>query len=205
MIETPIFVRQFKAARAMSGLTQDELVELSDVSIGTIQKIEAGDGSVTERVKNKLIRAFEGLGIVFTVAGVEYHETNISFLGSFLDVLESVPRTLAKGHEVLIHCADERRNSAEVTAKLAELSQDYKLRFTIERGNTAITTDPANYRWIDPDFFANAEVQVIFADKVITQIKGEKKIFIVIRSTDNARVARRQFEYWWKVGQHVKA
>lgn len=205
MTDTPLFVRQLRAARAMSALTQDELVALADVSIGTIQKIEAGDGNVTERIKTRLIRAFEGLGIIFTESGVEYRATNITFLDSFIDVLDDIERSLAKGGEILIHCADERRNSAAVTAKLAELNVAYKLRFTIEAGNEVITTDPANYRGIDPEFFANAEVQVIYGDKVVTQVKSEKKIFISIRSSDNARVARRQFEYWWKVGNHVEA
>jgi predicted transcriptional regulator len=56
---------QMRGARAMLGIDQRELAELSGVSLPTIQRMEASDGNVRGLVDSlvKVIEAFDRAGI----------------------------------------------------------------------------------------------------------------------------------------------
>ena len=57
---------QLRAARALAGIDQRELADLSDLSVPTIQRMEASDGVIRGNVDSlmKLIGALDALGIV---------------------------------------------------------------------------------------------------------------------------------------------
>lgn len=61
-----ITAAQMRAARALLGLDQKDLAELSGVSLPTIQRMEASDGNVRGVVDTltKVIEAFERAGVV---------------------------------------------------------------------------------------------------------------------------------------------
>lgn len=61
-----ITAAQLRAARALAGIDQRELAELSDLSVPTIQRMEASDGVIRGNVDSlmKLIGALDALGIV---------------------------------------------------------------------------------------------------------------------------------------------
>ena len=56
---------QLRAARALLGIDQQKLADLADVSLPTIQRMEASDGVVRGNVESlmKLIAALDRLGI----------------------------------------------------------------------------------------------------------------------------------------------
>ena len=56
---------QLRAARALLGLDQRQLAELSGLSVPTIQRVEASDGVIRGHVDSlmKLISALDGEGI----------------------------------------------------------------------------------------------------------------------------------------------
>ena len=60
-----ITAAQLRAARALLGLDQRRLAELSGLSVPTIQRMEASDGVIRGNVESlmKLIGALEGAGI----------------------------------------------------------------------------------------------------------------------------------------------
>jgi len=60
-----ITAAQMRAARALLGIDQRELAELSGVSLPTIQRMEASDGNVRGIVDSlmKVIEAFDRAGI----------------------------------------------------------------------------------------------------------------------------------------------
>ncbi len=68
MPEFEVFSEQIRAARALVRMSQDELVELSGVSIATIRRLEARDGPLPKRSSSgeKIIEVLEGAGVVFT-------------------------------------------------------------------------------------------------------------------------------------------
>jgi transcriptional regulator with XRE-family HTH domain len=60
-----------RAARALAGIDQKALAELSGLSVPTIQRMEASDGVVRGNVDSlmKLIGAFDQAGIVLIAEG----------------------------------------------------------------------------------------------------------------------------------------
>jgi transcriptional regulator with XRE-family HTH domain len=62
---------QLRAARALVGIDQRELAELSGLALPTIQRMEASDDVIRGTVDSlmKLIRALDGLGIELIAEG----------------------------------------------------------------------------------------------------------------------------------------
>ena len=62
---------QLRAARAMLGMEQKRLAELSSLSVQTIQRMEASEGTVRGQVDSlmKLIAALEAAGIELIAEG----------------------------------------------------------------------------------------------------------------------------------------
>ena len=62
---------QLRAARALLGIDQRRLAELSGLSVPTIQRMEASDGLVRGNVDSlmKLIAALEGAGLELIAEG----------------------------------------------------------------------------------------------------------------------------------------
>jgi transcriptional regulator with XRE-family HTH domain len=60
-----ITAAQLKAARALAGIDQRELAELSGLSVPTIQRMEASDGVIRGNVDSlmKLVAALDAAGI----------------------------------------------------------------------------------------------------------------------------------------------
>jgi transcriptional regulator with XRE-family HTH domain len=70
-----ITAAQLKAARALLGIDQRQLAEASGLSLPTIQRMEASDGTVRGNVDSlvKLIGALDALGIEVINAGGVSH------------------------------------------------------------------------------------------------------------------------------------
>ena len=197
------FNLKIKAARAALGWTRDDLSSACGISTPAIIKIENGDTSPTMKTQRQIVQALENEGFFFTANGIEYREDKVRRLYDFLDVLEDAERCLKPDDEILLHCASEKRNSEVVTEKFQSLLKSgIKLRFTLEEGDDAITTRPENYRWLDPDFFANSQVSVIYADKCVEHVKeDDKDVFIMVKNEAMADSRRKQFEYYWRNGK----
>jgi transcriptional regulator with XRE-family HTH domain len=66
-----ITAAQLRAARALAGIDQRQLAEKSELSVPTIQRMEASEGVIRGNVDSlmKLIGALEALGIVLLGEG----------------------------------------------------------------------------------------------------------------------------------------
>jgi len=66
-----ITAAQLRAARALAGIDQRQLAEKSELSVPTIQRMEASEGVIRGNVDSlmKLVRALEALGIVLLNEG----------------------------------------------------------------------------------------------------------------------------------------
>ena len=66
---------QLRAARALVGLDQRQLAELSGLSVPTIQRMEASDGVIRGNVASlmKLVHALESAGVELIGEGVASH------------------------------------------------------------------------------------------------------------------------------------
>ncbi len=70
-----ITAAQMRAARALLGMDQKTLAELSGLSVPTIQRMEASDGTVRGVVGSltKVVEALEGAGIELIGEGAASH------------------------------------------------------------------------------------------------------------------------------------
>lgn len=70
-----ITAAQLRAARALLGMDQRNLAEASGLSLPTIQRMEASDGTIRGNVDSlvKLIAALEGAGIELIGEGAASH------------------------------------------------------------------------------------------------------------------------------------
>jgi transcriptional regulator with XRE-family HTH domain len=68
-----ISAAQLRAARALAGLDQKRLAELSDLSVPTIQRMEASEGVIRGNVDSlmKLIGALDAAGVDLIDAGAQ--------------------------------------------------------------------------------------------------------------------------------------
>ncbi len=67
-----ITAAQLRAARALAGIDQRQLAEKSELSLPTIQRMEASEGVIRGNVDSlmKLVRALETMGIVLLNEGM---------------------------------------------------------------------------------------------------------------------------------------
>jgi len=68
-----ISAAQLRAARAIAGLDQKRLAELSGLSVPTIQRMEASEGVIRGNVDSlmKLIAALDAAGVILIGEGVD--------------------------------------------------------------------------------------------------------------------------------------
>lgn len=194
-----------RAARAYLGWTQETLSRKSDVTQVTIQNVESGKHAPNERTLRKIREPLEAAGIIFTAHGFEFHPQKTILLDDFMDILNDAGAILKKGDEILFHCADEARNTPDVTDKFTALrKKGIKLRFTICEGNKTITGPMNDYRWIDKDYFAQSEVEVTYADRYVQHfVENNEDTYTLTKNKAKASSEKKKFEYWWNKGEKL--
>ncbi len=195
-------IKILRAARAYLGLDQSEVSEMTEITPQTISSLENGKTAATERTLRRLRQTYEERGIVFTAHGFEYQPYKTAIFESFLDILTDAESILRKGDEILLHCADERRNIQGVSEAFQRLREKgIRIRMICEESNSFITGQPQDYRWISSEQFANSQVEVIYKDKYVFHFQDEgKNIFLMTKNKVKAETAKKQFEYNWKRG-----
>ena len=66
---------QLRAARSLAGIDQRQLAELAELSVPTIQRMEASDGVIRGNVDSlmKIIQALESAGVELIAEGAASH------------------------------------------------------------------------------------------------------------------------------------
>lgn len=198
-----IFSRQIRAARALIELKQDELAEAANVSLTTIQRIEAGeDGNA--RTQEKIRRALQSLGVTFTEKGVVWDEFPVLFThGStheeaYLQLISDAHEHLksVKNPELLIMYADDRVSPPSVNDKYRAMRKDgIKMRQFIKEGNEYIIGPLDEYRYIPEKFFAN-RVTLIYGDRIANETADVHRGIIRVDPL-NAEIQRSTFNMLW--------
>ena len=196
-------IKMLRAARAYLGLRQEEVAEKSGITVQTISNLESEKSEGADRTLRRMREVYEGYGIVFTTHGLEYQPYKTAFFETFLDILNDAGQTLKKGDEILLHCADERRNGTGVTEKFNELrASGIRIRMTCEEGNKFITGPKEDYRWINSELFASSQVEVTYKDKFYFHFQDNgRNIFVMTKNGAKAKSAKKQFEYHWSRGK----
>lgn len=202
------FHEQISGARGVLRWSRAELSKRSGISVPAIVAIEEGQSNPKLSTRDALTSALLAEGIELTPHGIERREVSSFVLSSYLEVLDDIENTLPQGGEVLKHCADDSRSSADVRAKVEQMkAKGISERLTICEGNTHIAGNPSDYRYLPKGYFSTSQVVVIYKDKVVFDITDranpvqKPERFLVIKSAFLARVFKNQFEFWWREGR----
>lgn len=195
-----ITIEQIKAARALLGWTQKDLAHHAELTVDHIRNFEGGRSRPLE-VLESVYRTFSIHGIQFVSGGAILSQASSYILDSYMDLLNAISKEMPEGGEILKHCVDDRRSTADVIEKVQEMRKaGVKDRLTISDDNTYITGYPGQYRQIPKNYFASSEVVIIYLNKVAFFVDGK---VLVIVSDALSRVFKDQFEYWWKQGKKL--
>ena len=191
-----------RSARALCGWEQADLAAKAGIALSSVVRLEK-DFSLSTKAGQKIIRAFESEDIEISEEGIRIRKRIIHVAHDFLDVLQDAHACLRRGDELLQHCASEARNTPEVTLKLAEMvNAGIRHRLTLCEGDAQMSMDRNNYRWIDKELFAGAQVSLIYKDRFVFHVvEAEREIFVTIINNDLANVMKSQFNYFWKRGK----
>jgi len=198
------FYKRLKAGRALIGWKQDNIAQRSGMSVDAIRAIESQKTSPTAETQRKIISAFEEENVFFTEHGIEQKEQPIRTIYDFVDILKDAKTVLKKGEEIIFHCASEDRSTQETIDHTdALIRRGINLRITLRHGDTNIRLSKGSYRWIDPEYFGNSQVTVIYRDRYIIHIPMQKR-FLMIKNQYLADDMRKKFDFAWKNGEVIK-
>lgn len=194
-----------RAARALLAWKQEELANAAGVSSASIQKIEAGDNTPTERTQSKLLKALEKEGITFTANGLEKNKYPIYFTEgdsheeAYLQLLEDAHQHL-KGRrdpELLIMFANDKVSPPTVNSMYREMrASGIKMRQLIEEGNRYIIGPLDEYRCIPSRYFIN-RVTLIYGDRIASETYDVCRGVIRVDPI-NAKIQRNVFDIFWE-------
>lgn len=199
-------IEQVKAARALLKWNQKDLAKHAGLKDDQIYNYESGRSRAPE-ILESIFKAFTREGLLFVDEGVIRKRVKFYVLDTYLDLLDDIAARLPEGGEVLFHCADDRRSSDAVRARLGQLqSMGIRFRSTISDANDYIDGKPQDYRQIPADYFNECQISAIYEDHFMQHVPGEnhKGGFLVMKSRPHAEEMRRQFEYWWKTGKKLE-
>ena len=195
--------RQIRAARGLLDWLQRDLAARAGISDISVVNIESGKTNPQPQTVDKIIRAFEAEGIVFTKQGVELRDETVQVLSGedwFLAVLDDVYFTLMDkpDAELLIESGDERLSPPEVINRVRKIrNAGIKMRVMVEEGNTHLMGALKEYRYI-PSANYNNQVSLIYGDKVAVCTDSSSAKSIIFRDALLAKARRNMFDLLWE-------
>ncbi len=205
--------KQIKAARALLDLKQGELATLAKISIASLAAIEQNKGSPKNATLNKIKKALEATGIIFTdepgvkmrrdIFDIQILKGHEAIIQVWRDIEYRLKKT--KGGEVLLSGVDERiwieryRDDLKDTLNIRD-DLNIKTRFLIAEGDSFLTCPRECYRAIPKMLFQQTPYYV-YEDHVAFINWGPPQTVILIQSPAMAQAFRNQFEFNWSRGR----
>lgn len=200
------FSGKIRSGRAYLNWTQEKLAEAADLSFQGIQKIERGETQPTARTQDKIVRAFQKRGVVFTAKGIEYEQYPIFVIEGvteeecYLQVLDDVYEHLQgkKNAELLISFADDKVSPPSVNDAYRKMRDaGILMRQLIQEGNTYIMGSLEEYRYVPKEFFIN-RVTLVYGDRIASMAGGLTQAMVRVDNIQ-ANVQRNMFNLLWSV------
>lgn len=194
-------VNQIRAARALLNWSQKDLAERSGISDISILNYENEKRTPHAGTLEKILRAFELEGIVFTANGVELKEDTVTVIegeGWYLNLLDDVYLSLLdkKDSELLFICSDDRASPPEVNNRMRKMrNAGVRMRQLVEEGNTYLMGPLKEYRYVPKERFNNY-VSLVYGDKVAV-CTGHNSKAVVFRDEALANTWRNIFNVMW--------
>lgn len=199
---------QFRAARALLNLKQQEVSDATGVGVMVISDFENERTHPKATTVEALRRFYEGQGIEFSIdGGLRISQNSVQiFDGSdcYMKFVAEAHTHLARTKgEILFSGADDRRSPPEIIQKFRNmLSDGIKMRSLIRPGDDYVLGDPLEYRWMPEGLFVEGDVKAIFADRVAWLVSWlDNPRVIMIKDPMISQDAIRMFEYLWSTAE----
>lgn len=199
------FSSKTRAGRAVLNWSREDLAQKSGLSVPGIGNIE-NNHSTSVRSQNKILRAFQKVGVSFTDRGVEQEENPIFFVEektheeAYLKLLEDVFEHLKdrKSPELLIMYADDSVSPPSVNDMYRSIRKSgIGMRQFIADGNTHIVGPLEEYRYIPKKFFIN-RVTLVYGDRIANETANVLRASVRVDPI-NAEIQRNTFDMLWSI------
>jgi len=207
-----ITAEQLRAARALLGLTQEELSQKAGLSKTALNNFERGAVTPRPETLNQLRDALERSGIEFmgqtgvNLAGDPFKaqilEGDAAFKLIFEDVFETLKGT---GRNLLVSGLDENRfldQDKEYFLGVIErqLQNGIGSKLLICEGDTNLVEPLEHYRWVPKRIFHQVPY-FIYANKYAIILWGTPLRVVLIENVSIANSFRKQFNENWSKGK----
>lgn len=197
-------VSQIRAARALLNWSQKDLAERSGISDISILNYENEKRTPHAGTIEKILRAFELEGIIFTRNGVELIEDHIEILegeGCYLRLLDDIYERLkdARDKEFLVMFAVEKVSPPELDMRYRMMTQQgITYRKIISEDDSYIKGPLDWYRTMPAKYFSNV-ITIVYANRV-AQSNGRGNRITIHEDELFAARERQIFSYLWSMG-----
>lgn len=195
---------QFRAARALLNLKQQEVSSATGVGVMVISDFENERTHPKASSVDALRRFYEGYGVEFSIdGGLRIIQNSIQIFDGpdcYMKFIAEAHAYLARTKgEILFSGADDRRSPSEIIQKFRTMRADgISMRSLIRPADDYILGNPSEYRWMPEGLFVEGDVKAIFADRVAWLVTWlENSRVIMIKDPMIAQEATRMFEYLW--------
>jgi len=198
--------KQLKAARAMAGLSIEQLAKEAGLNKGTIANFENNEEKINLRnaTTEQIVNALAAHRIEFTPNGVQEKQQVIQLLegeDTYLKVLDDIMDTLAAQGEALFFCVNNRLSSPAVVQRQVSMRRaGIRMRFTAEHGDTYLRYPLEEYRWMPTDRFINIPV-IVYQNKVAIALQSDCKRMMIVDNDQIAEQQRQVFNIFWEIGE----
>ncbi len=199
---------QFRAARALLNLKQQDVSDGTGIGLMTISDLENERSQPKAGTVDAVTKFYGSRGIDFTLdGGMRISSNTVQIFDGpdcYLNFLNEVQGylVLLRG-EILFSGADERRSPPAIVEKLRSFINDgIGMRSLIRPGDDYVMGDTAQYRWMPEDLFVEGDVKVICGDRVAWLVSWlTNPRVIMIKDPLIAQEAKRVFDFFWKMSQ----
>lgn len=202
------YASQFRAARALLNLKQQEVSAATGVGVMVISDFENERTQPKASSVEALRRFYESRGIEFSIdGGLRITQNSVQIFDGpdcYMKFISEAHVYLARSKgEILFSGADDRRSPPEIIRKFRDMRVDgISMRSLIRYGDDYILGDPTEYRWMPEGLFVEGDVKAIFADRVAWLVSWlEKPRIIMVQDPIISQEAIRTFEYLWSASE----
>lgn len=200
--------KQIAAARALLGISQDDLALKSGVGVATIIRFERGESDPRTEIRDKLKFTLETLGVEFKEGGVVPRKSMVQEMYGIDaydkledEIFEKVKDT--KG-EILLFGIDEAFANENTINHAKRLQENHIYQKLITHLGAKTGLFPKEqYRFLGEDLFSFTPFVVYENNLAIVYPDLASKVdhIIIIRNKSLAETFKKLFNHLWKIGK----
>lgn len=206
--------KQVIAARALLGMSQTQLSELSGIGYTSVSRFEGGGRSSSStmdaisKVFQPHVEFIEDTGVKLKAPQIKIHHGR----DGLIDFLKYVYDTVkTSGGEICVSNVNEKKfeellGEEEDRAHMARMNsvKDLSFRVLIQEGDSYLPGDYCEYRWTPKERYRDVPLYM-FKDKTAYIVFGEKPTIYVMSVPEITAMFKMQFDSLWASASEVKA